>query len=101
MAFSFRYPIKNRYALKATIVLRQGSIIPAAIAHTAWNILSAVQEHFDVQWELEFRFTLAAALAYALFRFWPAKVEAGTQDVNPNAASEVEFASPSELQLDQ
>jgi hypothetical protein len=39
----------------AWLTLRQGSIIPAAIAHTVWNILASVQSHSGDGWELEFR----------------------------------------------
>jgi hypothetical protein len=56
------------------LTLRQG-LIPAAIAHTVWNILATVQNDSSDGWEVEVRVELAAAIAYVLFRFWPVGAE--------------------------
>ncbi len=51
--------------------MRQGSIIPAAIAHAVWNILASVLSDSTDGWEVEVRGALVAIIAYVLFRFWP------------------------------
>jgi len=70
------------------LTLRSGSIIPAAIAHTVWNLWTEVLSHLDDRWEVEFRFVLAAVIAYILFRFWPISVERETESVSPDTAPE-------------
>jgi membrane protease YdiL (CAAX protease family) len=64
--------------LFAWMTLRERSIIPAALAHTAWNILHAIPNR--PAWELKFHFALAATLAYVLYRFWPIAAQADRAD---------------------
>ena len=66
------------------LTLRSRSILPAAVAHTLYNVLlhANVQPYFQGQnWV---RIAQWAALAYALFRFWPVKIEK-----SPEPASEL------------
>jgi len=55
----------------AWMTLRWNSIIPAAIAHSTWNILVSMQPDTRELWDWELPFVLWAILAYVLFRFWP------------------------------
>jgi len=75
----------------AWMTLRWNSVIPAAIAHTTWNILVTVQPDSAQLWDKAFIFVLWAILAYVLFRFWPLSGEEnpeGTQsEANPEPAS--------------
>jgi membrane protease YdiL (CAAX protease family) len=72
----------------AWMTLRWKSIIPAAIAHTAWNILAAMQVDSNGLWNWELGFALWAVLAYVLFRFWPPAAGETLQDVQPDASPE-------------
>jgi membrane protease YdiL (CAAX protease family) len=57
------------------LTLRSGSVFPAAVAHTLYNVLlpASVQPSFPGQsWV---RIALWAVLAFVLFRFWPVRVE--------------------------
>jgi membrane protease YdiL (CAAX protease family) len=71
----------------AWLTLRQGSIIPAAIAHAVWNILASVLSDSTDGWEAEVRGALVVIIAYVLFRFWPVSAEkddpSGDRDAIP------------------
>jgi membrane protease YdiL (CAAX protease family) len=72
----------------AWLTLRQGSVIPAVVAHTAWNICAQVLSHFDDRWEVEFRLVLAAVIAYTLFRLWPISMQRETVRVDRDTVLE-------------
>ncbi len=55
----------------AWMTLRWNSVIPAAVAHSTWNILVSMQQNTSELWDWESKFALWAILAYVLFRFWP------------------------------
>lgn len=59
----------------AWMTLRQGSILPAAIFHATWNLLTTFPDQFGFSWEPEFRIAFLAVVAYALYRFWPIRPE--------------------------
>lgn len=66
------------------LTLRSGSVLPAAVAHTLYNVLlyANVQPYFPGKnWVW---IALWAALAYVLFRYWPVRVEE-----SPEPASEL------------
>ncbi len=63
----------------AWMTLRWNSIIPAAIAHTTWNILVSMQQNTSELWDWEFKVALWAILAYVLFRYWPVQGENGPE----------------------
>jgi len=70
------------------LTLRQGSIIPATIAHTIWNICAVVLDRFDNSWEVTFRIGLAGVIAYVLFRFWPIRDGREAESLSPDTAPE-------------
>lgn len=70
------------------MTLRWKSIVPPAIAHTAWNILAAMQMDSSGPWDWELRFALLATLAYVLFRFWPVTAEETSQGAQREASPE-------------
>jgi len=72
----------------AWMTLRWKSIVPAAIAHTGWNILAAMQLDSSGPWDWELRFALLATFAYVLFRFWPATAEETSQGAQREASPE-------------
>jgi membrane protease YdiL (CAAX protease family) len=59
----------------AWMTLRWNSIIPAAIAHSTWNILVSMQQNASGLWDWECKFVLWAIVGYVLLRFWPIGVE--------------------------
>jgi hypothetical protein len=66
----------------AWLTLRSGSVIPAAIAHTVYNILIFSGFGIPFAGKSTLRIALWAVLAYILFRHWnvpeEAKIELGT-----------------------
>jgi membrane protease YdiL (CAAX protease family) len=72
----------------AWMTLRWNSIIPAAIAHTTWNILVTAQWDSRELWNWGQRSALWAILAYVLFRFWPITWEKTAASVPPDAYRE-------------
>jgi len=70
------------------MTLRWKSIVPAAIAHTGWNILAAMQLDSSGPWDWELRSALLATLAYVLFRFWPVTAEETSQGAERQASTE-------------
>jgi len=71
----------------AWMTLRWSSIIPAAIAHSTWNILVSMQQKISELWDWERPLALWAILAYVLLRFWPITGEetaaSARADANP------------------
>ena len=53
------------------LTLRQRSIIPAALAHTVWNMLTAIPDGLESPWGMEIKIALLAVRAYVVYRFWP------------------------------
>ena len=72
----------------AWLMLRSQSVVPAAIAHTLYNILvfSPIGPPFAGKTEL--RVALWAVLAYVLFRYWPVPSEVTLGAVTTAASSE-------------
>ena len=66
------------------LTLRSGSILPAAIAHTLYNISVFSQPNFAGQEVI--RLALWIALAYVLFRYWPVAEIQQPEDPLPKAA---------------
>lgn len=64
------------------MTLRWKSVIPAAIAHTASNVLLAIGINGVIPFAHEMRIVLWAVCALVLFRYWPVKHED-----SPGAAS--------------
>lgn len=64
------------------MTLRWKSVIPAAIAHTASNVLLAIGINGIIPFAHEMRIALWAVCALVLFRYWPVKYED-----SPGAAS--------------
>ena len=57
------------------LTLRSGSVLPAAIAHTLFNVLVFADfgpNFYGKDWV---RLVLWVLAAYALFRYWPVKEE--------------------------
>jgi membrane protease YdiL (CAAX protease family) len=75
----------------AWMTLRWISVIPAAVAHTTWNILVTLQPDSSQLWDKALAFVLWAILAYVLFRFWPLSGEETSEGIqseaNPEPAS--------------
>jgi membrane protease YdiL (CAAX protease family) len=72
----------------AWLTLRSGSVIPAAIAHTVYNILVFSAFGLAFAGKSTLRIALWAFLAYLLFRYWPVPQEPNTEPVNLAASSE-------------
>jgi membrane protease YdiL (CAAX protease family) len=72
----------------AWLTLRSGSVIPAAIAHTVYNILVFSAFGLAFAGKSTLRIALWAVLAYLLFRYWPVLQEPNTEPVNLAASSE-------------
>lgn len=70
------------------LVLRSGSLLPAAIAHTFYNVL--VFGGFGLQFEGKptIRVALWGALALLLFRYWPVQVGAASEDATAGTSPE-------------
>ena len=75
----------------AWLTLRSGSIVPAAIAHTLYNVLALSPIGPPLAGKNMLRVTFWAALAYALFRYWhvPSVEEEGSVSAaaNPEPAA--------------
>jgi membrane protease YdiL (CAAX protease family) len=57
------------------LTLRSGSIFPAAVAHTLYNVLLHANVEPSFLGESRVWIALWAVLAYALFRYWPVRVK--------------------------
>lgn len=67
--------------------LRSGSILPATVAHTLYNVSLYSSPQPSSAASTTIRNALWAALAYLLFRYWPAKTEDSAEPV-PELPSE-------------
>lgn len=72
----------------AWLTLRSGSVVPAAIAHTVYNILIFSAFGLPFAGKSTLRIALWAVLAYLLFRYRPAPEQPNTEPVNLAATSE-------------
>lgn len=61
------------------LTLRSGSILPAAVAHTLYNVLLYSGPQPSSAGSTTIRNALWAALAYLLFRYWPVKAEGSVE----------------------
>jgi len=57
------------------LTLRSGSVLPAAIAHTLFNVFVVSNFGPDFYGKDWVRLVLWAVVAYSLFRYWPVKAE--------------------------
>ncbi len=57
------------------LTLRSGSVLPAAVAHTIYNILVFSEFGPPFPGKATVRAALWAVLAYVLFRYWSVKEE--------------------------
>ena len=57
------------------LTLRSGSVLPAAIAHTLFNVFVFSSFGLDFYGKDWVRLVLWAVVAYVLFRYWSVKVE--------------------------
>jgi membrane protease YdiL (CAAX protease family) len=75
----------------AWLTLRSQSVVPAAIAHTLYNVLVFSPMGPPFAGKAELRVALWAVLAYVLFRYWPvppqATLRAVTTDTSPEPAA--------------
>jgi membrane protease YdiL (CAAX protease family) len=72
----------------AWLTLRSGSVLPAAIAHTVYNILIFSAFGLPFAEKSTLRIALLAVLAYILFRYWTVPEEPKMETVNVAASSE-------------
>jgi membrane protease YdiL (CAAX protease family) len=72
----------------AWLTLRSGSVVPAAIAHTVYNILICSAFGLPFTGKSTLRIALWAVLAYILFRYWTVPEEPQIGTVNVAASSE-------------
>lgn len=72
----------------AWLTLRSGSVVPAAIAHTVYNILVFSRFGLPFAGKGSVRIALWAVLAYILFRYWPVPQESRIEAVTVAASSE-------------
>jgi ABC-type uncharacterized transport system YnjBCD ATPase subunit len=63
------------------LTLRSGSVVPAAIAHTVYNILVLSAFGISFSGKSTLRAALWGVLAYALFRYWNVPEESKTETV--------------------
>lgn len=72
----------------AWLTLRSGSVVPAAIAHTVYNILVFSAFGLPFTGKSTLRIAFWAVLAYRLFRYWPVPEEPKMETFNVAASSE-------------
>lgn len=72
----------------AWLTLRSHSVVPAAIAHTLYNVLVLSPIGLQFAGKNVLRVALWAALAYVLFRYWPVPSEAALGAVTTAASPE-------------
>jgi membrane protease YdiL (CAAX protease family) len=70
------------------LTLRTGSVVPAAIAHTVYNILIFSRYGQPFAGKSTLRIALWAVLAYIFFRYWTVSEEARIETVTVAASSE-------------
>lgn len=72
------------------LTLRTGSILPASLAHTFYNVLVFSDFGQPLPGKSTIQVALWAVLAYLLFRYWPARAENGPEEAvavaNPEPA---------------
>ena len=73
------------------LTLRSKSLIPAAIAHTLYNVAVYSNAGPPFPWKATVRVVLLAVLAVALFRWWPVDVE---EDQEVDGNTHLPIASP-------
>jgi membrane protease YdiL (CAAX protease family) len=80
------------------LTLRSKSLIPAAIAHTLYNVAASLNAGPPFPWKATVRVALLAALAVALFCWWPVDVgedqEFDGKTLLPDPSSEVDPSVP-------
>jgi membrane protease YdiL (CAAX protease family) len=67
------------------MTLRWGSILPATVAHTVWNILASIFVYS--RWKVDLWIALLAVTSFVIFRFWPVQA-AASPVVGPETAAE-------------